>query len=149
MEGLEKAVSEIAEPEVRITEGGTDRGNAHWYKFEVVKSANESGKFANFTEDHYFLKAAIRAEQERLVFVTSFHHIGRDLTGIMEATAFAQLESFEDSDDRESVSQDFFLCSLEPFVFTYRTSDEEIHDAFSRWLDSALAVAVKEYGDRL
>lgn len=146
---LAEAVSEIAEPDVHITEGGTDRGNAHWYKFEVVKSANESGKFANFIEDHYFLKATIRAERERLVFVTSFHHVGRDLSGIMEATAFAQLESFEDSDDRESVTQDFFLCSLEPFVFTYKTSEEEIHGAFSRWLDSALAVAIKEYGDRL
>lgn len=146
---LATAVSEIAEPEVHIAEGGSDRGNAHWYKFEVVKSANEAGKFANFTEDHYFLKATIRAERERLVFVTSFHHVGRELSGIMEATAFAQLESFEQSDDRESVSQDFFLCSLEPFVFTYKTSQDEILEAFARWLDSALAVAIKEYGDRL
>lgn len=146
---LSAAISKIAEPDVRITEGGTDRGNAHWYKFEVVKSANEAGKFANFTEDHYFLKTSIRAERERLVFVTSFHHVGRELSGIMEATAFAKLESFEDSDDRESVSQDFFLCSLEPFVFTYKTNEEEIRDAFNRWLDGALAVAVKEYGDRL
>ncbi len=146
---LRATVSEVAAPDSHITEGGPDRGNAHWYRFEVIKSANETGKYANFSEAHYFVKASIRAERERLVFVTSFHHVGRELSGIMEATAFARLESFEDSEDRESVSQDFFLCSLEPFVFTYRTSQDEMADAFDRWLDSALAVAVKEYGDRL
>ncbi len=149
LKNLASAVAAIAAPEIHVTEGGTDRGNAHWYKFEVVKSAKESGKFANFAEDHYFTKATIRAERERLVFVTSFHHVGRELSGIMEASAFAQLESFEDSDDRKSVSQEFFLCCLEPFVFTYMTNEDEIHEALFRWLDGALAVAFKEYGDRL
>lgn len=148
-EALEQTISQISDADITIVEGGPEGGNAHWYKFEVVKSANETGKYANFTESHYFVKASIRAERERLVFVTSFHHVGRELSGIMEATAFAQLESYEDSEDRKSVSQDFFLCSPEPFVFTYQTSEGEIAEAFSRWLDTALAVAIKEYGDRL
>jgi hypothetical protein len=146
---LRQTISQISKPDINIIEGGPDHGNAHWYKFEVVKSANEAGKYANFTESHYFVKASIRAERERLVFVISFHHVGRDLSGIMEATAFAQLESCEDSDDRKSVSQDFFLCSPEPFVFTYQTEEAEIGEAFAHWLDTALAVAIKEYGDRL
>jgi len=146
---LGETISQVAEPDISISEGGPERSNAHWYKYEVVKSANEGGRYANFSEHHYFVKASIRAERERLVFVTSFHHVGRELSGIMEVTAFAQLESYEDSDDRKSVSQDFFLCSPEPFVFTYRTKAEEIADAFERWLDTALAVAIKEYGDRL
>jgi len=142
-------VSQVAEPEMHITDGGPDRANAHWYKFEVVKSANETGKFVNFTEDHYFVKASIRVERERLIFVVSFHHVGRELSGIMEVTAFSRLQSFEDSDDRESVSQDFVLCSLEPFVLTYKTNERDIRESFARWLDAALAVAIKEYGDRL
>jgi len=100
-------------------------------------------------ENHYFVKASIRAERERLVLVTSFHHVGRELSGIMEATVFAQLESYEDSDDRKSVSQDFFLCSPEPFVFTHLTKEQDIASAFSHWLDTAIAVAFKEYGSRL
>ncbi len=142
-------LSEVAEPEIRVNDGGPDRGNAHWYRFEVIKSANDAGKFANFTEDHYFVKASIRVQRERLIFVISFHHVGRELSGIMEATAFSKLESFENSDDKESVSQDFFLCSLEPFVFTYKTAMPDIADSFTRWLDAAIAVAIKEYGDRL
>jgi hypothetical protein len=145
---LKGPLSMVAEPQINIADGGPDRGNAHWYKFEVVKSANEKGKFANFTEDHYFVKASIRAGRERLVFVTSFHHVGRELSGIVEATAFARLQSFEDSEDREYAAQDFFVCSLEPFVFTYKTREEEVAESFTRWLDAALAVALKEYGDR-
>jgi len=146
---LGTAVSAVAEPEIRVIDGGQDHKNSHWYKYEVVASAKEAGKFANFSEDHYFVKASIRAERERLVFVNSFHHVGRELSGIMEATAFATLESFEDSEDRQSVSENFFVCSLEPLVFTYKTNIADIEAAFARWLDSALAIAVKEYGDRL
>ena len=146
---LEGLVSENGNPDIHFTDGGPERANMHWYKFEVVKSANEKDKFANFAENHYFIKAAMRAGRERLVFVTSFHHVGRELSGVMEAIAFSQLESYEDSDDRKSVSQAFFVCSLEPFVFTYQTNVDDIGDAFTRWLDSALAIAIKEYGDRL
>lgn len=146
---LRDAVSDVSEAEFRILDGGPDKDNSHWYKYEVNTSAKEAGKFANFTENHYFVKATIRAERERLVFVTSFHHVGRELSGIMEATAFATLESFEDSEDRQSVSENFFVCSIEPFVYTYNTKVEDIKTAFDRWVDAALAVAVKEYGDRL
>lgn len=146
---LGESLGPDAQPQVHFTEGGPDKNNAHWYRSEVIKSAREAKTFANFGEEHYFLKASIRIERERLVFVTSFHHVGQELSGIMEATAFAQIESFEGSEDRDSVSQAFSVCSLEPFVFTYRTRPDEIKDAFARWLDQALAVAIKEYGDRL
>jgi Fic family protein len=138
---LEDPLAELAHPHINIMDGGPDRGTAHWYKFEVAQSATSGGKFANFSEEHYFVKASVRVDRERLVFVTSFHHVGRELSGIMEATAFSRLESYEDSDDREYASQDFFVCSLEPFVFTYKTNEQDIVDSFSRWLDAAIAVA--------
>lgn len=146
---IESTLSEVGEPRMSIRDGGPDRENSHWYKFEVVQSAKDAGKFANFAEDHYFIRGSIRVNRERLTFVVSFHHVGRELTGIMEATAFLKLESYEDSEDRESVSEKFSLCSVEPFVFTHQTKVDEIGDAFSTWLDAALAVAIKEYGDRL
>jgi Fic family protein len=45
---VESTINEIGDPSVSIIDGGTDRGNAHWYKFEVVQSAKEADKFANF-----------------------------------------------------------------------------------------------------
>ena len=115
----------------------------------MVESGREARKFINFEEAHYFLKASIRVSRERLVFVTSFHHVGRELVGIMEATAFARLESYEHSEERELVSQDFFLCSLHPNVFPYRTPRNQIARGFEQWLDTALSLAIKEYSDRL
>lgn len=142
-------VSFIGAPDIHLAEGGPDRDNAHWYKFEVVKSGEASGKYVNFNEAHYFIKASIRAGRERLIFVTSFHHVGRDLSGIMEVTAFARLESYEHSEDRELAFEDFFPTSVEPFVITWKTRENEITNAFERWLDAALAIAVKGFGDRL
>lgn len=146
---LRQPILEMAEPQVYIVDGGPDHGNGHWYRFEVATSAKEAGKVANLTEAHYFVKASFRVDRERLVFVTSFHHVGRELSGIMEATAFRQFESFEDAEDRERALQSFSVCSVEPFVFTYKTREEDIQEAFSRWLDQAIAIALKEFGDRL
>ncbi|MBK5292869.1 MAG: Fic family protein [Acidobacteriia bacterium] len=146
---LESAVQELGQPASFVQEGGSDHGTGHWYKFEVARTATEAHKFANFAENHYFIKGSIRVNRERLIFIVSFHHVGRELTGIMEATAFSKLESFEDSEDRQSVSDNFSQCSLEPFVFTYETKAADIADPFAKWLDAAVAVALKSYGDRL
>jgi len=68
----------------------------------------------------------------------------------MEATAFARLEASDgDPEERDYALQDFFLCSLDPFVFTYKTTEKQISESFGRWLDAAIAIAFKEYGDRL
>ena len=67
----------------------------------------------------------------------------------MEVTTFARLESYEQSEDRELASEDFFATSVEPFVITWKTRKNEITSAFERWLDAAVAVGIKEYGDRL
>ena len=146
---LRTSLSQTVGAVIHIVDGGPDRNNTHWYRHEVIETAKQAGKFANFDENHYFLKASIRVARERLVFVASFHHVGRELSGIMEATAFAQLETYEESEDRESIAQDFFPCALEPFVFTHNTNTDEIQTAFDNWLDSAVAVALKEFGDRL
>lgn len=146
---LREPVSFVGVPDIHMAEGGPDRGNAHWYKYEVVKTSERSGKYVNFDEAHYFMKSTIRVARERLTFVTSFHHVGRELSGIMEATTFARLESFEGSDDREVVSEDFFPTSMEPFVIVWKTREEDIAASFDRWLDASLAVAIKEFGDRL
>ena len=67
----------------------------------------------------------------------------------MEEKKFVKLESLEDSEDRRSTFQGFFVCSLEPFVFTYDTNENDMAESFTRWLDASLAVAIKEYGDQL
>lgn len=52
---LSALLSDVAPPQINISNGGPDHENANWYKFEVIQSANASGKFANFSEAHYFI----------------------------------------------------------------------------------------------
>jgi fido (protein-threonine AMPylation protein) len=139
----------VGSPRHYVQVGGSDAGNKHWFKYEVVKAASEAGKWANYEEDHYFINAKIQIDNERLVFVTSFHHVGHELSGVMEATAFARLETLDDEDGTETVKQEFFICSLQPFVFTNNSSPSALFDGFEQWMDAAIAVAIKEYGDRL
>lgn len=149
LSAFEHHASLIAPPDIHVAEGGPDKGNAHWYKSDVIKSGQSSRKFVNFSEAHYFVKTSVRVDRERLVFVTSFHHVGRELSGIMEVTSFARLESYEQSDDRDNVTEDFSPCSMDPFVITWRTVEVDVTAAYDRWLDTALAVALKIFGDRL
>ena len=132
-----------------MTMGGPDRDNEHWYRFDVFQSAKTFGKWVNVDEDHYFVKGTIRVQNIRLVFVASLHHIGRELSGVMEATAFAWLESFDAADEHEPTAKQYFLVSLEPFVISWNTDPNDVMPLFEQWLDSALAVAFKEFSDRI
>jgi len=141
-------------PEVFVREGGPDHGNSHWYKFEITTLNEPSKKWMNFNEGHFFVKAALRYEKIRLVFVVSFHHVGRELTGVMEGTSFILLETFDEAEgegeDRgERVGQNRIPTCVEPFVITWNTEAAKVEDAFQRWLDHSVAIALKEWADRL
>ncbi|MGA2571200.1 MAG: Fic family protein [Terracidiphilus sp.] len=147
---LKTALQAIGVPQApKAANGGSDVNTAHWYKYQVGQTAQNAGKFANFLQNHYFTRGSISVNEDRLVFVVSFHHVGHELTGVMEATAFAQLESLDESEEKDNFVENFRPCSVEPFVFTYETNSEGVKDSFSRWLDDALAVAFKEFGERL
>ena len=138
----------------KVEPGGPDHDNSHWYKYDIIESSRDLGgangdsntKFINFNENHYFVKSSVWVDAERFLVVVSFHHVGRELTGVMEATAFAKLVS--SGEDGEKSAQ-VLPCTLEPFVFTFRTRLKHIEESYDRWLDQALAIAIKEYADRL
>lgn len=147
-EGVIESVQSMHARPVYVEQGGTEEGNAHWYRQDVIRSTQGNNTFVNFNEPHYFVKGAFRAGRERLVFVVSFHHVGRELSGVMEATAFAQFESFETSED-PGKSVEFAPCSRAPFVFAYETRAEDVEESFAEWLDRTLAVGIGEWGRRL
>ena len=146
---LEPTLAQMGTTKQHVTLGGPEQQNAHWYKYEVVHSANEAKKFANLAEDHYFARGSVRVNTERMTFVVSFHHVGRELTGIMEATAFSTLAFDDAAEEKESTNERFSLCSTEPFVFSHSSKVSDLAAAFAKWLDAALAVAIKEFADRL
>ena len=151
---VSQAFSHAERPGVFVEEGGPDHKNAHWYKFELSSLNENSKKWINFSEGQYFVKANFRYNDVRLVFVLSFHHIGRQLTGVMEGTSFALLETYDEAEEvndpgRERVGRKVIPTYVEPFVVTWSTSTDVVKPAFDRWLDTCIAIALKEWGDQV
>jgi Fic family protein len=162
---LQEVALEAFEPQetpgVFVLSGGSDHNTGHWYKYEITKLNREmsalakdsegSEKWINFDENHYFVKGTIREKETRLIFVVSSHHIGREITGVMEIGAFLQIETYDEagSADAERVNQELISASVEPFAITWKTDVHQVEDSYKQWLDRALGIALKEWGDRL
>ena len=135
-----------------------DRGGPgdkeHWYRAEVVQTAQEARHWANLNESRFFIKLSlITGEQSRtprLVFVVSLHHVGQQLTGIMAATAFAQIINFSDliwGEWEETTGRYFRNCTGEPFTFTSRDEAEAVTPRFGEWIEERLSIALRYWSE--
>ncbi|MBM4345189.1 MAG: Fic family protein [Deltaproteobacteria bacterium] len=146
---LEEAAMQSGGQRAHFDLGAPDRGNAHWYRSQLV-GLYSNNAYLNFREDHYFIKASVRIENARLVFVLSFHHVGRELSGVMQVVAFAELQAFESQQDKQPTAVDTVDCTVGgPLVFTHTSSVKGIAPQFDEWLDSAMAAAFHAFGERL
>ncbi len=128
----------------------------HWYAREIVETANHSRHWVNPTEARYFVRTVFTPEETprypRMVFVISLHSTGRQLTGIMTATAFARIEYYRGSrsDDTESAAEQIFQnCTVHPFTFTWESDADSIFRRFREWTEQCLAPAVRQWGEYL
>ena len=85
-----------------------------------------------------------------LLFTLSLHHTGRQLTGIMAATAFAEIGHFSEyiARGQPHTLRDFDIstfryCAPEPFTFTWSDSAEEISDRFIKWTEECFSIALR------
>lgn len=137
-----------------------DRGGPgekeHWYRVQVIETANRARHWANFNESRFFFKLSLNPEapsrNPRLVFVISLHHIGNQLTGIMAATAFAQIEHYlEDNTDtsEESVGSYFKDCTVNAFTFTWEDDAATILPRFIKWAEECLSIGLSYWTEYL
>ena len=139
-----------------IVEYASDQGGPgnreHWYAREVIQTANNSHHWVNRAEARYFVRVLFTPREiskyPRMVFVISLHATGRQLTGIMTATAFARIE-FR-ADDQENIAEQIFEdCTVRPFTFTWENEAESIFPRFNEWAEQCLAPALKKWGEYL
>ena len=144
--------------EPMVSEGGPDKLNERWYHNQALKTAKASQHRVNLNESRYFVRLAlnppVRGDMPRLIFVISVHHTGRRLSGIMAATAFAEIEYYgrEVSNDSaqttgSSDSSNFHNCAVNPCTFTWNDSAEVINDRFIRWAEECFVVALRYWMD--
>ncbi len=140
-------------PEI-INGGPEERG--YWYRQQVIQTARKSGHWVNLNESRFFVRLALTPEprygQPRLVFVISLHHVGRRLSGVMAATAFATVER-QPPDAAEYVAgaddPSFMDCTSEPFVFTGEDDPDSLTADFATWTQLQFAIALREWGEYL
>ncbi len=141
--------------EYSIDHGGPG-DKEHWYAREVIQTANNFRHWVNRTEARYFVRVLFTPrglpKYPRMVFVISLHSTGRQLTGIMAATAFARIEYHQESrsDDLENRAEHIFEdCTVYPFTFTWENDAESIFPRFKEWTEQCLAPAVMKWGEYL
>ncbi len=135
-------------------DSGGPGNREHWYHAQVIQTAKDANHWANLNENRYFIKLSVnpdyQSDMPRLVFVVSLHHVGRQLTGIMAATAFAQIVRREDSNDEDSeepTDPDFRNCAVESFTFTSEDSAERVAPRFGAWIEGSLSVALRHWSE--
>jgi hypothetical protein len=139
------------EREIRL--GGPGQ-REHWYRAETDKVAREAQYQANLNESIFFaeltLRPEIRESVPRFVFVISLHHVGRQLTGVMAATAFAQIRDSRETDaeDFQESSELYFRnCTVDPFTFTWQDDAEVVSSRFAVWVEERLSIALRYWSE--
>ncbi len=141
-------------------EVGGPGNREHWYKTEVVVTAKNALNWANLTESRFFVRLSLdndlwdsyATRHPRLVFVISLHHVGRELSGIMEATAFALIEHYPDdhSEETPQPSSPYFRdCTVNPFTFTWESDVASTNTRFVQWMEQRLSIALSYWQEFL
>jgi Fic family protein len=112
----------------------TASDRSDYFRYQIVKTANELGYFANFSDFRAWSRLVIVTET-RVDFVFAFHGIGREFTGVLVTSGMActirKSEQGSQIDDLRSLSR-------EPFYFAYSEPYSQMHDRFNKWIDQAL-----------
>lgn len=136
---------------VDVDSGGTHDGRDHYYRWQVIESAQQANQWANFNENARWVRALVKGGKTQLRVVFSFHHVGRALSGVAEATSIADLEDLE-AESKELVGEDVrtpVYCMLQPFTMTWRDKPEALKERFADWCQNSLVTALREWSDRL
>ena len=122
----------------------------HYFRNQIIQTARSQGHWANLNEAHYWFRRAMHGAETRLTFVVSFHHIGRELTGVMETTCFAQIDYFDYETGTPTLSdRDYIPCTTRPFTFTWQDDVDVVRNRLAPWLNECFALALRSWGEVL
>lgn len=149
-ESISHRLNEVGMSVRPVLDAGGPGDREHWYREQVVTTANNAKSWVNLNEARFFVKLSLQndlrdaaARPPRLVFVISLHHTGRELSGIMEATAFALIEHYPEADEVQSTGASYFKdCTINPFTFTGEVDAVAITDQFIDWIEHNFGVAL-------
>ncbi len=138
---------------VYVEKGGPEFGNDHYWRFQVKGVARDLGYWVNLQEAHYWFRVALEGMPVRFQYVVSFHHVGHDLSGVMQAGAFAEFEAprlaaaGESSAEPAPSERNTKNCTPRVFSITWQSTFDAERGRFAAWLDESLALALRYWMD--
>jgi hypothetical protein len=132
--------------------GGSDSENAHFWKFQLIEIAHEMNYWINYDEDSYWTRIAVEGAPVRLQYVVSIHHVGHELSGVMQATAFVEFESPRvdlSATETGHADPERTIRNATPTLFsvTWQADETRSKERFERWLQESFAVALRYWLD--
>lgn len=134
--------------------GGPDYGSEHYYAAEVADLSQWAKHQVNWSEPRYFARLSLRVrneQQPRLAFVVCLYPIGRNLTGVMAAAAFARIEPDvgPDIDAGEWQGPHYRNCAANPLTFTWQDDMAAINSRFIPWTEASLSLALQYWQESM
>ena len=142
----------------RVTRGGSYDFTGHYYRRQVIATAEQAGEWVNFNEQAWWVRALIFENISNLRFLLSFHHVGRDLTGVAEVTALGEwfyrdpTDSSTNDDSNQPADpgvKQIECMSQGAFTVTWTDDADKVAERFRAWLTTCLVVALREWADTL
>jgi hypothetical protein len=136
-----------------VEKGGPEFGNDHYWRFQVKGVARDLGYWVNLQEAHYWFRIALEGMPVRFQYVVSFHHVGHDLSGVMQAGAFAEFEAPRIASAGEARPEPALSerntknCTPRVFSITWQSTFDAERHRFAAWLDESLALALRYWMD--
>ena len=156
VDSIQQSLEEAGLSVTCLVDIGGPGDREHWYRTQVVQTAQATKHWVNLNESRFFVKLSINPQHQtltpRLVFVISLHHVGRQLAGIMAAIAFAQIVSFQDyttEESQESADLDFKNCTMDSFTFTWQDNPETVQQRFLTWIEESLSIGLRHWSESM
>jgi len=149
---LERLVPSIQPALLRVSSRGKAFVNrstpetSHFYGAQIFENANRHLNYFVDTSSYRSWVSLNMTWERRARLVFTFHGIGRPFSGSMVCAPFLE---FRDTDEDEQVHFMIVPVTDEAFVFFYNEPLSRIQERFGSWREKAIAVAIKELGERL
>ncbi len=136
---LESTLSASPEFEFFVHSEDDQGDRNHWFRRQVISTANELDYFANTDQHRSWVRLGINDAAKKGTpanVLISFHSIGHEFRGVLACSA-TWFQRVQDDDDRLESTGERPLCA-DVFRINYKEKTADIEPRFRKWLDEAI-----------
>jgi len=125
--------------------------NSYWFKYQIIQVARNSGYFADTSTYRSWIRLRIRWERQAEL-VLSFHSLGQSFIGVMAVSAFLLYKDLlsKDPDQEEPPAlPEPIRLTEDIFQFSYDEDREKVATRFTKWVEDALFVALRDWRESI